>query len=414
MASSAPHPSPAIRVHHRGERGVDGILRLIELADQDGPLEPLLTVMCDEIAAIAGVDVASIYVREGEGDDDRLVMRGNHGFSRDAIGVVTLRIGEGITGLVAECMRPVSAAKAASEASYKHVPGLGEERFPVFAGIPLIGAGRTIGVLVLQRRRSRAFTAADVALATALGAPITLALERHRAAAARSARLPGVGLTDGLVLGRAAPVPTSTALAVAPTDLPRAILRVRDDLDRARHRLAASIDEPDVGGALDRLALALMDQRLRERLDEAVARPAGLREVARDYARVPYKTGGAPGDRESEIEELCVLIGASAGSRAILAPGAVWLADRLGAFLALAAIARGAVAVVVASGQVTDGAHAIARAARLPVVASVTGAFAWTRPGDLLAVDATAGEVVVNPAPADVERLRRVLRGNDP
>src|ERR1051326_3767528 len=135
--------------------------------------------MCDEIAAISGVEVTSVYVLE----DEMLVMRGNHGFDATAIGT-TLGIGEGITGLVAECMRPVSAAHAAEEAAYKHVPGLGEERFPVFVGIPLIGGGAVIGVLVLQRR-AMAFSTDEVTLATALGAPVTLAIERRRAAEAR-------------------------------------------------------------------------------------------------------------------------------------------------------------------------------------------------------------------------------------
>src|SRR6185312_16704941 len=90
-----------VQVHHRGDRGVDGILRLIELASHDGPIETMLSAMCEQVAAIAGVDVASIYVCE----DDALVMRGNHGFGADALGT-TLGVGEGITGLVAECMRP--------------------------------------------------------------------------------------------------------------------------------------------------------------------------------------------------------------------------------------------------------------------------------------------------------------------
>jgi len=140
-------PPRNVQVHHRGSRGVDGILRLIELAAHDGPIETMLTAMCDELAAIVGVDIASVYVR----DEDRLVMRGNHGFAPTALGT-TLHVGEGITGLVAECMRPVSAAHAAAETAYKPVPGLGEDRFPVFVGVPLIGAGSVIGVLVLQRR----------------------------------------------------------------------------------------------------------------------------------------------------------------------------------------------------------------------------------------------------------------------
>ena len=51
-------------------------MRLIELASHDGPLESMLTAMCDQVAAIADVEIASIYVCE----DEALVMRGNHGF----------------------------------------------------------------------------------------------------------------------------------------------------------------------------------------------------------------------------------------------------------------------------------------------------------------------------------------------
>src|SRR5262249_45741502 len=208
-----------------------------------------------------------------------------------AIGAVALAVGEGITGLVAECMRPVSAAQAAAETAYKHVPGLGEERFPVFAGVPLIGGGAVIGVLVLQRQAT-AFSPDEVTLATALGAPVTLALERRLAAEIRSARLHGLAHVRGTVLGRAAAVTTTTALGNAPIDLERAMNRLRDDLGRAMRRLG-SVEVPAVGAALDRFALALCDQRLRERLAAAAVHPAGLRSVAKDYARAPYRLGAA-------------------------------------------------------------------------------------------------------------------------
>ncbi|HEX3475042.1 MAG TPA: GAF domain-containing protein [Kofleriaceae bacterium] len=390
-----------VHVHHRGDRGVDGILRLIELASHDGPLEATLSAMCDEVAAIAEVDIASVYVREG----DRLVMRGNHGFSKAAIGAVTLAVGEGITGLVAECMRPVSAAHAAAEAAYKHVPGLGEERFPVFAGVPLIGGGAVIGVLVLQRGTA-GFSTDEVTLATALGAPVTLAIERRRAAEIRSARLHGLAHVGGAVLGRAAAVATTTALGSAPLDLDRAMNRLRDDLGRAMRRLG-SVEVPAVGAALDRFALALCDARLRERLAAAAAHPAGLRSVAKDYARAPYRLGTASevadhaNEPAAEIEQLCVLLGDTRSLR----PGAVWIADRIGAFVAIAAVARGAAALV-AGDAVSPAAIAIARAAGLPTVSDVPGLFGWARPDDLLAVDGDTGTVLVHPAPAEIERLR--------
>jgi phosphotransferase system enzyme I (PtsP) len=394
-------PASVVHVHHRGDRGVDGILRLIELAGQDGPLEATLCAMCDELAAIADVDVVSVYVREA----DRLVMRGNHGFAPAAIGAIALGVGEGITGLVAECMRPVSAAHAAAEAAYKHVPGLGEERFPVFAGIPLIGGGAVIGVLVLQRRAD-AFLAGEVTLATALGAPVTLAIERRRAAVARSARLHGLAHVGGAVLGRSAVVATTTALGHAPIDLDRAMTRLRDDLGRAIRRLGA-IEVPAVGAALDRFALALCDQRLRERLAAASHHPTGLRSVAKDYARAPYRLGAGDhaADHAADVEQLCVLLGDSRSLR----PGAIWIADRIGAFVAIAAVARGASALV-AGDAVSPAAIAVARAAQLPTISDVPGLFAWARPDDLLAVDGDTGTVLIHPAPAEIERLRHAAR----
>ncbi len=382
---------PMIRVHHRGDRGVDGILRLIELAGHDGPLEIALVAMCEQIAAIAGVDVASIYVRDG----DRLVLRGTAGLPTVALGTA-LPVGEGITGLVAECMRPVSAA----EAAHKPVPGIGEKKFPVFAGIPLISGGALSGVLVVQRKR-KPLSEAEVTLATALTAPITLALERRRASAVRSARLTGTPLAPGVVLGRAGVIPTTTALPATPLDVDRALGRLRDDLGRAVRRLADS-DDPRIGHALDRVALALCDQRLRERIGEAAG---DLRAVVKAYVRAPYKLGLA-GDEDGVIEELCALVGISSDDRASAKSGAVWIADRVGAVVAIGAVAGGGASIVTCA-QASPTAIAIARAAKLPLVVEVAGIFGWARAGDLLAVDGDRGVVLVHPAPSETARPRR-------
>lgn len=406
-----------IHVHHRGDRGVDGILRLIELATHDGPIEAMLNAMTDEIAAIMNVEIASVYVEE----DDRLVMRGNHGWPDTAIGTVALSVGEGITGLVAECMRPVSAAHAAAEAAYKPVPGLDEERFPVFAGIPLISGGAVVGVLVVQRRK-KPFATDEVTLATALAAPITLAIERRRATAVRSARLEGTPQAGaGVVLGRAGVVPTATAIGAGPfagsddvgRDVDKILARLRDDLGRAMKKLG-DFDDADVGVVLDRYALALVDARLRERVIAAASEPSGLRSVAKDYARAAHRMrppttppmGIDTDDRVREIEELCALIGMTADARSTARTGAVWLVDRLGPITTIAAIARSAAALVT-SDRASPAAVAIARAAKLPLVTEVAGLFGWVRPGDLLAVDGANGVVLVHPAPTEIERLRR-------
>jgi len=285
----------------------------------------------------------------------------------------------------------------------------------VFAGVPLISGGAVAGVLVLQRRK-KPFAADEVTLATALGAPATLAIERRRATAVRSARLHGTAHAgDGVVLGRAGIVPTATAIGTAPfagitdidAELERVLARLREDLTRALRKLRSTDagDDPLVGGVLDRFTLALCDQRLRERLVAAATDPIGLRGVAKDYARAAVRLG-RPEERAVEIEELCAIIGMTLDTRSSARPGAVWLADRVGAVTTLVAVARGAAALV-ASDTASPAAIAIARNARLPLVAGVSGLFGWARPGDLLAVDGGSGTVLVHPAPTEIERLRR-------
>src|SRR6266545_824610 len=162
-------PSIRVRVHEPGDRRLDGILRLIEQAGHARPLGEVLAVLCREISGIARAPVVSVYVLE---PDDALVLRGNVGFPEWAMGSVRLRVGEGLTGFVAECLRPISVAVARHDERYKHVPGIDEEQFPSYLGIPLVASEGIAGVLALQRREARELAPAEVALAAALAAPV--------------------------------------------------------------------------------------------------------------------------------------------------------------------------------------------------------------------------------------------------
>ena len=412
-----------VHIHHAGDHSVDGILRLIAVAGEDAPLERALTTMCREIAAITRIDVVSAYVREpDDAGVDRLVMRGNHGFPAAAIGAVSLAFGEGLTGLVAECLRPVSVAVGPDDAHFKLVPGLGEEQFPAYLGVPLIVGGRALGVLVLQRRAQEAFGPVEVTLATALAAPVTLAVERRygRAAMARSAKLDGVTVAPGSAVARATILPTLAALGErGELDIAGALARLPTDLERARRRLRKHGDA-DTVAALVEIELLLLDGRLHERVAAAPQTVAGLATVARDYARAPFKIAAARGlapavDRAAEVEDLLVVLGVMASDAAALPPGGIWIGERVGGLVALVACARAAGAVVV-EGAATPAAAAIARADDLAVVAEVRGLHAWIRPGDRCTVDAEpagAAVVRVNPPAVAIEGARR-RRGTEP
>jgi phosphotransferase system enzyme I (PtsP) len=419
-----------VRVHERGDRRLDGILTLIEEAGRQRPLSEVLARLCASIAEIARAPVASIYVLEG----DVLVLRGNVGFPAAAVDNVQLRLGEGTTGFVAECLRPVSLAIGRHDERWKAVPGIDEERYPSYLGVPVVSSGGPAGVLVVQRREARAFAPAEVALVTALAGPVGYALERARVRAeaeagdrtplqaARTASLEGVGLAPGVALGRVAVVPALAGVAASGVgqreERPgHAVALALASLARELGRAALKIHEGCSGETLVQLralTLVLDDLRFRDRAvaacgAEGVAR--GLAVVAREYARASTRgavdADGWLADRAREIEDLCLLVALRTVGERLPEAGTVIVTERLSGILALAAVARRGVAVAT-TGPVEESAFGatLCAAARMPVVARATGLFAWARPGDRILVDADAGLVKVNPAPTVVARFR--------
>jgi phosphotransferase system, enzyme I, PtsP len=446
-----PVRSIRVRIHERGDRKLDGIIHLIEEAGRPRPLPDVLASLCQAIAGIARADVVSVYVAErdpADGGVETLVMRANRGFPAEAVGNVRLRLGEGLTGVAAECLRPVSVAVARHDERYKHFPGIGEEKFPSFLAIPLLGgtSGAT-GVLVLQRGVVREWAPAEVALATALAAPVAYALERARARdaeksadrdagpggngrgarrpTARAARLEGARVSAGAALGRADVLPSLDGviarLGTRPVERPGqtvalAFVSLARELGRTRLELEPRLDKESLL-PLRSLALLLEDERFRDLLlvkTTALGVGAGLGTVAREYARAPYRVptgdGAATtwlGERAAEVEDLCLLVGARVLGERVPALGAVLVVERLTAMLALAAVARRAVAAAV-GGPASDSAlgTTVARAAAMPAVCDVAGLYAWVRPDDRVLVDGDGGLVRVNPPATAVAQFR--------
>src|SRR3954465_14615614 len=158
------------KVHSRGEARLDAMLELAEEASRPAPLGEVLQSLSARIAAVVNVEVCSIYLRElvdvpgnrrVAGD---LVLRGNAGYTADAVGRVRMRVGEGLTGFARECLRPVRLARASTDARNKSFAGMDEERYPSLCAVPLVDGGRAVGALVVQRKLPRAFGQREIVL----------------------------------------------------------------------------------------------------------------------------------------------------------------------------------------------------------------------------------------------------------
>ncbi len=131
------------------------IEEIANLAAEEGqPAETLMNVVA-LIAKRFETDVCSAYLLEP--DRANLVLAATVGLRRECIGQLRMGIHEGLAGLVAEQVRPVSVEHAQAHPRFKYFPEAGEDSYQSFLGVPLIDRGVLQGVLVVQTIAARAF-----------------------------------------------------------------------------------------------------------------------------------------------------------------------------------------------------------------------------------------------------------------
>src|SRR6266480_4147873 len=132
-------------------RDVSHVLTLEEIANlaaEGGkPAETLMNVVA-LIARRFQTDVCSAYLLEP--DRANLVLAATLGLRPQCIGSLRLALHEGLTGLVAEQVRPVAVERVQSHPRFKYFSEAGEDAYQSFLGVPLIDRGVLQGVLVVQ------------------------------------------------------------------------------------------------------------------------------------------------------------------------------------------------------------------------------------------------------------------------
>src|SRR6516165_8573087 len=72
--------------------------------------------------------------------------------------VYVLRADEGLVGLVASEANPINLSEAQNHPAFSYRAETGEEIYHSFLGVPVLRAGNTLGVLVVQNRARRTYT----------------------------------------------------------------------------------------------------------------------------------------------------------------------------------------------------------------------------------------------------------------
>src|SRR6202020_663123 len=147
--------------------GVADVLTLEEIAnlaaEEVHPAETLMNVVA-LIAKRFDTDVCSAYLLDP--DRANLVLAATVGLRRECIGSLRMEVHEGLTGLVAELVRPVAVEQVRQHPRFKYFRDAGEDAYQSFLGVPLIDRGILQGVLVVQTIEARVFNENEIRMLT--------------------------------------------------------------------------------------------------------------------------------------------------------------------------------------------------------------------------------------------------------
>ena len=413
----------------RGALGGPRVLlrRLREVMAEPVSAQERLDKVVVLIAANMVAEVCSVYVLRVDGT---LELYASEGLKREAVHETVLKADEGLVGLVASEANPINLSDAQAHPAFSFRPETGEEIYHSFLGVPVLRAGNTLGVLVVQNRARRTYTEEEeealqttaMVLAEMIASGELSALARPGAepAARHAIHLEGTSLSDGIALGHVVlHEPRVVITNVIADDIPKELKRLdaaiatfRADLDRLLEHGEVA-DGGEHREVLEAYRMFGYDQGWLHKMSEAVmtglTAEASVERVQSDTrARMLRASDPYLRDRLHDLDDLAnrlmrVLMGQDhAPSRDQLPENAIVVARSMGPAALLDYDRKRLRGLVLEEGGPTSHVSIVARALGIPTVGEIANATGLVEPGDAIIVDGTTGDVHMRP-PSDIE-----------
>ena len=421
----------------RGSLGGPRVLlrRLREVMAEPVSAQERLDKIVVLIAANMVAEVCSVYVLRV---DSTLELYATEGLNRDAVHRTVLRSDEGLVGLVASQATAINLSNAQSHPAFSFRPETGEEIYHSFLGVPILRAGNTLGVLVVQNRARRTYSEEEVeALQTtamvlaemiASGELSALALPGAEPAARRSLYLKGTALSEGIALGHVVlHEPRVVVTNYIADDIPKELKHLQAAVETLRADLDQLLEHGDVveGGehrdVLEAYRMFAYDRGWVHKLEEAVVTgltaEAAVERVQSDTrARMLRQTDPYLRERLHDLDDLAnrlmrQLTGRDhAPSRENLPENAILVARSMGPAALLDYDRKRLRGLVLEEGGPHSHVAIVARALGIAAVGEIDNATGIADTGDAIIVDGSAGDLHLRPLPdmeaAYAERVR--------
>jgi signal transduction protein with GAF and PtsI domain len=141
------------------------------------PLHAVLARVVEFVSSVVQCDSCFLYVLE----DDELVLRASKTPHPDVVDRLKMRVGQGITGWVAEHRQPVAVGRHAWEdPRFQTFNELPEDRYEAFLSVPVLSRGKLVGVINLQHRQPHDHSRQDIQLISTVGFLVGAEIEMAR------------------------------------------------------------------------------------------------------------------------------------------------------------------------------------------------------------------------------------------
>ncbi len=401
--------------------------RLREAMAEDSAGQARLDKITQLIASSMGTEVCSIYLFR---DEDTLELCATEGLNPSAVHQTRLRMGEGLVGRVAKYSRILKTGDAPSEKGFRYMPETGEEIFTSFCGIPIQRLGEKLGVLVVQSKDARDYSADEI-YALEVVAMILAEMTELGAFVGEGAALSP--LHQQSVLIRASSAQDGAAEGHVWLHEPRVVVTnlISDDPEAERQRLNDAVEELRVGvdkmldGAAtgDKEQLQVLEtyrmfanskgwmRRMEQDIAQGLSAEAAVeKEQSTARTRMSQANDSYLRERLHDLDDLSnrllrILTGQGSNTGAEMPTDPILIARNIGP-AELLEYGRGLKGIVLEEGSVGSHATIIARALAIPLVIHAERITNLALNGDHIMVDGDQGVAHLRPDDTVVAAFR--------
>ncbi|MFN7932847.1 MAG: ANTAR domain-containing protein [Bryobacteraceae bacterium] len=142
--------------------------RISSIVSSDLSLDEMLGEILGLTVQVAGCDACLVYLMDATSGE--IVLRASQLPHAQALGKLKMKMGEGVTGWVAEHKSVVALGdNAGSDKRFKRFPSLIEDTYQAFVSVPLMTSGDIAGVVNVHFRNPQEFSADLIAMLTFIG-----------------------------------------------------------------------------------------------------------------------------------------------------------------------------------------------------------------------------------------------------